>query len=230
MKAMIRLGLVLFLITGISAGILGTVFALTKADIEKQKVLAKQEAQKAVLPLAKTFEEKKIDEKLSYSEGKDETGKVVGYTFVTEGKGYSSTVVSIVGVDTEGKIIGVKIINQSETPGLGAKAAEEGYLTQFKKIDASSVKVVPDGGQIKPITGATITPRAVCNSITETWAKIKSAIGKGDKVDTKQVAKSPCDDCDVKCTDEGKQRVDKGERDTKLTRKVQAPRKGGDRE
>ncbi len=224
MNPMLRLGLVLFLITGISAGILGTVFALTKADIEKQKVLAKEEAQKAVLPLAKTFEEKKIDDKLSYNEGKDETGKVIGYTFITEGKGYSSTVVSIVGVDTEGRIIGVKIISQSETPGLGSKAQDEGYLAQFKSKLAESVRVKPDGGDIQPITGATITPRAVCNSISEKWAKIKDAIAKSD---TKQVDKSPIEE---KAPDEGKQRVDKGERDTKLIRQTKEPRKGGDRQ
>ena len=55
------------------------------------------------------------------SEGSDD---VLGYSFTAYGKGYSSTIVTIVGVDLAGTIRGVKITDQKETPGLGSKIQE----------------------------------------------------------------------------------------------------------
>ena len=49
---------------------------------------------------------------------------VRGYTFTAYGKGYSSTIETIVGVDPDGSICGIKIVDQKETPGLGAKVQE----------------------------------------------------------------------------------------------------------
>ena len=48
----------------------------------------------------------------------------IGYSFIAYGKGYSSTIETIVGVDRDGSICGIKITYQQETPGLGAKVME----------------------------------------------------------------------------------------------------------
>ena len=212
-KGMLRLGITLLIISGIAAAALGAIYAVTKPEIEKQQKLAKEQAQKEVLPAAKSFEEKKIDENLSYLIGKDETGKVVGYIFTSEGRGYSSQVVSIVGVNPDGEIQGIKVISQAETPGLGALVTEPKFLDGFKKAKAAQVKVVPDGGSIKPITGATITPRAICTSVSSLWSLIQKDIGQGT---TKQVKGSPCDECPGNCYSSDKVRTEKPPRDAKL--------------
>ena len=49
---------------------------------------------------------------------------LVGYTFRATGRGYSSNVETMVGVDLYGRITGIKIISHQETPGIGSKIAE----------------------------------------------------------------------------------------------------------
>jgi len=53
-----------------------------------------------------------------------DTTDLVGYTFKATGRGYSSNVETMVGVDLYGRITGIKIISHQETPGMGSKIAE----------------------------------------------------------------------------------------------------------
>ncbi len=46
---------------------------------------------------------------------------VVGYAFPIEGRGYFNSINYIVGVDTAGVVIGMKIISEIETPGWGTR-------------------------------------------------------------------------------------------------------------
>jgi electron transport complex protein RnfG len=47
-----------------------------------------------------------------------------GVAYITSKPGYSGDVVSMVGVDESGKILGISILEQLETPGLGARCIE----------------------------------------------------------------------------------------------------------
>jgi len=116
-------------------------------------------------------------------------GKAIGYSFKAYGKGYSSTIETIVGVDLTGTICGVKITYQQETPGLGAKVMEVAsqntlwdvvggnavdetgmkpwFQTQFVGRTAEGLVVVknPTEDGILAITGATISSKAVTDSV-----------------------------------------------------------------
>ena len=87
---------------------------------------------------------------------------------VTPG-GFDNTITMMVGVDTEGKVLGISVISHTETAGLGAVAAAgtpagEAFRAQFVGT-SGSVSVSKDGGTIDAITGATITSRAICAGI-----------------------------------------------------------------
>ena len=76
----------------------------------------------------------------------------------------------IIGIDNEGSIDGVRIGNHAETPGLGAKAADEEFVEQFggKSIDKPiQVKKTEnlDDNEIQALTGATITSEAVSDAV-----------------------------------------------------------------
>ena len=59
---------------------------------------------------------------------KQEEGKMrKGYAFLTKGHGYSGDIESMVGVDEAGVVLGLSIISQSETPGLGDRCVEIAY-------------------------------------------------------------------------------------------------------
>ncbi len=110
-----------------------------------------------------------------------------GYIFIVEGTGYSSTIKTMVGVDQQGVITGVKILSQQETPGLGAKVEEilygetEPWFTrQFKgKTASDNIRVATAGGNIDSITGATISSRTVTNSINRGLAQLVKKVGGG---------------------------------------------------
>ena len=80
----------------------------------------------------------------------------------------------MVGVDNDGKVLGISIISHTETAGLGAVAAAttsagEAFRGQFVG-QSGSVAVSKDGGAMDAITGATITSRAICVGVNAALA------------------------------------------------------------
>jgi len=110
-----------------------------------------------------------------------------GYIFISRGRGYSSVIESMVGVDEKGSVIAVKILSQQETPGLGSRIEEVLYgesdpwfTRQFiGKIAVDNYTVKKDGGSIDSITGATISSRTVSNSIRSGHKKLMEIVGEG---------------------------------------------------
>jgi len=77
---------------------------------------------------------------------------------------YSGLVKAMIGLDGKGEIVGMRIIQQTETPGLGNKIVEDKFLEQFKgKSEKTNWKVKKDDptGAIDGLSGATISSRAV---------------------------------------------------------------------
>ena len=101
-------------------------------------------------------------------------GKVSAVAFPISGKGYSGTISLIMGVAADGKILGVRVLAHSETPGLGDKIEEkkDDWIFSFNghSLDNTSNQewaVKKDGGRFDQFSGATITPRAVVKAIKE---------------------------------------------------------------
>ncbi|MBP6763361.1 MAG: RnfABCDGE type electron transport complex subunit G, partial [Rubrivivax sp.] len=95
-------------------------------------------------------------------------GRVTGVAFETHGRGYSGDIRVLLGVAADGRLLGVRVLQHAETPGLGDKieAARSDWITRFKGLslgDPPEAKwaVKKDGGQFDQFAGATITPRAV---------------------------------------------------------------------
>lgn len=94
--------------------------------------------------------------------------------FQSQTQGYSGSIELLIGVSANGKLIGVKALKQSETPGLGARiATEPGWLAGFLGKSTndpaeSGWALKKDNGQFDQIAGATITSRATTRAIHET--------------------------------------------------------------
>ncbi len=136
--------------------------------------LKTQKSAMAELIEADSYTEHTLGEEdpISYTKAiKDD--KTVGFIFVTNAKGYSGGNVSVMtAIEPDGKIKAVKILDVSgETPGLGQNAAKESFYSQFsgKTKEIKVVKESPDedNNEIKAITGATITSKAVTNAVNE---------------------------------------------------------------
>jgi electron transport complex protein RnfG len=99
-------------------------------------------------------------------------GKVVAVVFKVQARGYAGPIVSMMGVDRDGKMLGVRVIKHTETPGLGDKIepAKGEWIHSFEgkalgNPPAEKFAVKKDGGVFDQFAGATITPRAVVKSV-----------------------------------------------------------------
>ncbi|CAK0753464.1 SoxR (2Fe-2S) reducing system protein RsxG [Gammaproteobacteria bacterium] len=99
-------------------------------------------------------------------------GKVTGLAYEIHGSGYSGEVKLMMGVDIEGKVLGVRVISHQETPGLGDRINEKktDWILHFTGLSLGNPpieqwKVKKDGGKFDQFSGATITPRAVVGAV-----------------------------------------------------------------
>ena len=173
MKDIIKPAASLFIITLVAALCLGLVYDITKAPIERQRQNTKTEAMQKLIPKASSFEPFETagrDESIIVSlyAGLDEAG-IVGYIIGVSPGGYSGRIDMVVGIDAGGVIAGVKILRQTETPGLGARATDEEFIGQFREKSGlfSAVKNPSRDNEIQAITAATITSRAVTQGVND---------------------------------------------------------------
>ena len=99
-------------------------------------------------------------------------GRVTGVAYEIFGSGYAGTIKLMLGVDAEGRALGVRVLAHKETPGLGDKieVKKGDWILQFDGLSLGNPpvekwKVKKDGGKFDQFSGATITPRGVVKAI-----------------------------------------------------------------
>ncbi len=87
------------------------------------------------------------------------------YVITTKDKGFGGAIVAMVGIGADGKIAGVKVLEHSETPGLGTKAVADSHLSLF--LGQSRITNTHEAGatNIDAISGATISSNAVFRAV-----------------------------------------------------------------
>ena len=168
----LRLALTLFLITAVVAAALAGVNSVTKPVIDRLNAEKTQKAIETVLPGGFSEELTAFDTQggLVSKVYKGENG----YALEVLPSGFDNTITMMVGVDFEGKVLGISVVSHTETAGLGAVAAAqssagEAFRSQFVG-KSGSVAVSKDGGELDAITGATITSRAICVGVNAALA------------------------------------------------------------
>lgn len=176
MSNILKLGLNLFVICAVAAGLLAGTNQITDPVIKKMNIQANNEARQTVLPEAKEF--KIVDAKDYENKSDVEVVEVykglngsdaLGYTIKVLPKGYGGAIEVMVGITSQGQIAGINIGNMTETPGLGAKAKEEVFYGQYIGKPATNLEVIKSGAagetEIQAISGATITSQAVTTGV-----------------------------------------------------------------
>lgn len=120
-------------------------------------------------------------------------GEILGYCFNIKGSGLWGTMQGLLAVNQKlDKIIAFSIYDQMETPGLGARVEENWFKSQFagKEIVQNDTLVnftlisesaaIRSNGEIRQITGASITSESVVRMIKNEMTRIR-AIFKGTK-------------------------------------------------
>lgn len=172
----ILLGFVALLCTAISAGI----FFLTKDKIDA--VMAEQQRELLLQVIPQDYFNNNLLESAVIPQDKNlvgiqkiyfakKDGNVSAYAYETTAPdGYSGDIRLLVGLDPKGEILGVRVIEHHETPGLGDKIELRisNWILNFthQSINEHNLNewaVKKDGGKFDQFSGATITPRAVVN-------------------------------------------------------------------
>lgn len=174
MKETLRYGLILGIICILASGLLAGLNSVTRSRIFAQAKEQEEETLKEVFSSAARFAPVTSGEEVIYYKAYDKADKLLGVAFKASGKGYSSIIETMAGMRLDGTLTGVSVISQNETPGLGARVAERGFMQQF------SGRVIPSLDGVQAITGATISSRAVIDAVREKGKKIQ-ALTKDEK-------------------------------------------------
>ena len=164
----LRLAGTLFLIAALVAVALAAVNGITAPAIAELNAQKTQEAISAVLPGG--FDSEITD----FADASGIVSKIYqganGYAVEVGPGGFDNTITMMVGIDNEGKVLGISVVSHTETAGLGAVAAAgtpAGIAFRDQFVGASgTVTVTKDGGTMDAITGATITSRAICVGVS----------------------------------------------------------------
>ena len=171
MRETIRYGFILAIICVVASGLLAGMNSLTKLRIIAQAQTEEETALREVMPFGEYFEPVKKGEDIIYYKVSNKDNKFIGVAFKASGKGYSSVIDTLVGLARDGTITAIKIMNQNETPGLGARVAESSFTGRF------SDKNIQGLANVQAITGATISSKAVIEAVKKKAEEIKELGG-----------------------------------------------------
>lgn len=183
------IALKLTLICFVSVLLLSIVNLATESQIKKNKEKAEKEAMIFLIPQAKKFSErtdfKTIEDNLKnsvyYFKAYDNNSEQIGYIISSQGKGYGGKIKVMVALDNELKILNVKLLDNSETPGLGKKAENDQYMNKFIGTNTEERPLPLNKNMLSTtekdsITGATITFNGVVGAIKEAVDLLKKEL------------------------------------------------------
>ncbi len=182
--------IVLALFALVTSLILATTNELTYERIEQSEREAAQRALLEIIPLERHDNDMLMDVQpvpeqywatLGLKKGgnihiaRDQGQPVAAIIPAVTPDGYSGAISMIIGINFNGSIAGVRVVEHRETPGLGDKVdlKKSDWILSFNgkslvNPGADGWKVKKEGGEYDQFTGATITPRAVIKQIFKT--------------------------------------------------------------
>lgn len=180
-------------VVGVLSGIiLAYVYSFANPLILANKEKELKEAIFIVLPEARDYkllEKTEGKEKLVVYKGIGADGEPVGLAFQADGGGFQGNIGIMVGLNMDYlRLMGIKILEQVETPGLGNRIGEPDFEKQFKGVEITpKVEYIKNRkpekpNQIQSITGATISSDAVVKNINNAIQKVLKAFPREEVV------------------------------------------------
>ena len=177
MNTVIKMLIVLCVIGVISGAALSEIDAWAQPKIAEHRKKATEEAIFVVQPEAKDY--KKLDADFEVYQVFDESGSSLGYALPYEGNGFQGKIRIMIGLtDDLSQVIGLSVLEQVETPGLGTKITEEFFTSRFKDLKTQpeiiGVKsAAKNDNEVETITGATISAKAMIVIVNSGVAKMQ---------------------------------------------------------
>jgi electron transport complex protein RnfG len=177
-RDILKLGLVLMIYAAAACVGLAFVYSATAKTIEQRNRADQEAALKEIFPTADDFEDitgtiTSSDPAVAFESewAAWQNGVLVGAALQAVGGSYGGPIKILVGVSASGEIGRIKVMEHSDTPGLGANAADPGYYVNEGQSFAGQFDGKPVSDPFEPkndvivITAATITSRAVSSAV-----------------------------------------------------------------
>lgn len=186
MKIIPRYALTLALFALITSGITSLFYIVTVTTINQQSIHQQEMLLNQIIP-SELYDNSPLKECYIVNEPKFNSGKPYKLFLARKEKkpiamaieatapdGYAGAIHLLVGVTMNGEVLGVRVTEHHETPGLGDKIERRlsNWIDSFKGKSLNNNQqqwaVRKDGGMFDQFSGATITPRAVVNAVKQT--------------------------------------------------------------
>ena len=178
-KFILGIALKLLIISAVTALLLAGVNALTAPRIAENNELEKKNAIAAIFPSSDDCQLTDISAdsvELVYLVLKD--GDLLGYAASVSTMGFGGEIELMVGVTAEGTVKGIKVVSHSETPGLGSRVDDEGYLSQYAELGGN----LSIGSDVDAITGSTISSKAVLRGVNAALSAYSAIFTENDEI------------------------------------------------
>ncbi len=183
-KFIVKVAGTLTVISLVTAAVLGGVNAVTKDPIAAINAQKTQDAMAAVVSDPTVFQaveaipQEAVDAAASYGGTLTELydGQGTGYVMKVVASGSQGSIEMMVGVDAEGAVTGVSVVDHAETSGIGTKVTGNeplpsgtGVLDQFKGMSHAEGDLVV-GKNVDAISGATVSSRGITTGVNAALA------------------------------------------------------------
>ena len=174
MNKYLKTTLVLASICAVAAILLAGINVITTPYIEKY------EADKVTAALEVVANGNEIGPEISIGDSTVEymhelysNGQLVGYILGLNTRGYGGEITLIASFNTDGSVANVNLVSDSETPGVGKKAENEGYMDKFIGTGTASNPVPTTKSMLSDVDSAAVS------GATMTFSGISSALKAG---------------------------------------------------
>ncbi len=187
--SMVKLGLILAAYAVAACTVLAVVNNVTSPVIDANNIKKANEAMKAVFPEADSFEI--ATEKCGTTKSGKTTldtinfakkdGKILGAVAQISGPTYDRSTI-MVGMDVNGKVTGMRYLNNTDTPGFGQNGSDPTYrlangktfFGQFQGMDSKDGFII--GKTFDGISGATITSNGIALMMEDSCAAMTECL------------------------------------------------------
>ncbi|NLY20793.1 MAG: FMN-binding protein [Tissierellia bacterium] len=182
MKDIVKMGVTLFLISAIAAGVLAFVNSITAP------VIAENDRAASFGKFFEIYGEENVDDFADIDEAKDEeiktaypnitqvleavkSDEVIGYVISVKSNGYGGEMNNVIIINADGSIQGFRNLGNAETPGFGKVVEESSFYDRFEGKSAIEGEITAgsgtDANSIEGISGSTLTTNGVLKGVNE---------------------------------------------------------------
>ncbi|MEW5783889.1 MAG: FMN-binding protein [Bacillota bacterium] len=164
MRNILRLSLTLAIVGIVSAALLTGVYNWTEPIIAEREAAEYLQAVQEFFPTVADTRQETIENNL-FDLIYDSSNNLLGVMAVIQQQGYDGIITYNLAMDSSGKIIGLRIISHSDTPGIGDVITTPGFQSQF--IGKTYEDPIEKGVDVDSVSGATVSTSAMINSVRQ---------------------------------------------------------------